>query len=227
MVAIATAAAVVASQALISGAFSLTRQAVQLGYSPRVTIIHTSTTEIGQIYIPEVNQALLVGCLALVAGFQSSSNLAAAYGIAVTGTMMITTLLFHTVACERWHWPVWRARALTLLFLIVDVAFFSANVVKITQGGWFPLVVAVAIYTLMTTWNRGRARSAVDFFTEPRGSPRSCGRTPSPWTSSSPTSAGGSPTVCPGPRCSSPPTPPARRPCCCITSSTTRCCTSG
>ncbi len=160
MVAIATAAAIVASQALISGAFSLTRQAVQLGYSPRVTIIHTSTTEIGQIYIPEVNQALLVGCLALVAGFQSSSNLAAAYGIAVTGTMMITTLLFHTVACERWHWPVWRARALTLLFLIVDVAFFSANVVKITQGGWFPLVVAVAIYTLMTTWNRGRARLA-------------------------------------------------------------------
>ncbi len=160
MVAIATAAAIVASQALISGAFSLTRQAVQLGYSPRVTIIHTSTTEIGQIYIPEVNQALLVGCLALVAGFQSSTNLAAAYGIAVTGTMMITTLLFHTVACERWHWPVWRARALTLLFLIVDVAFFSANVVKITQGGWFPLVVAVAIYTLMTTWNRGRARLA-------------------------------------------------------------------
>jgi KUP system potassium uptake protein len=160
MVAIATSAASVASQALISGAFSLTRQAVQLGYSPRVTIIHTSTTEIGQIYIPEVNQALLVGCLALVAGFQSSSNLAAAYGIAVTGTMMITTFLFHTVACERWHWPVWRARALTALFLIVDVAFFGANLVKITQGGWFPLVVAVAIYTLMTTWNRGRARLA-------------------------------------------------------------------
>ncbi len=160
MVAIATSAAIVASQALISGAFSLTRQAVQLGYSPRVTIIHTSTTEIGQIYIPEVNQALLVGCLALVAGFQSSSNLAAAYGIAVTGTMMITTFLFHTVACERWHWPVWRARALTALFLIVDVAFFGANLVKITQGGWFPLVVAVAIYTLMTTWNRGRARLA-------------------------------------------------------------------
>ncbi|HET7422949.1 MAG TPA: KUP/HAK/KT family potassium transporter, partial [Gemmatimonadales bacterium] len=160
MVAIATSAAIVASQALISGAFSLTRQAVQLGYSPRVTIIHTSTTEIGQIYIPEVNQALLVGCLALVAGFQSSSNLAAAYGIAVTGTMMITTFLFHTVACERWHWPVWRARALTSLFLIVDIAFFGANLVKITQGGWFPLVVAVAIYTLMTTWNRGRARLA-------------------------------------------------------------------
>jgi KUP system potassium uptake protein len=160
MVAVATAAAIVASQALISGASSLTRQAVQLGYSPRVTIIHTSTTEIGQIYIPEVNQALLVGCLALVAGFQSSSNLAAAYGIAVTGTMMITTFLFHTVACERWHWPVWRARALTALFLIVDVAFFGANLVKITQGGWFPLVVAVAIYTLMTTWNRGRARLA-------------------------------------------------------------------
>jgi KUP system potassium uptake protein len=160
MVVIATAAAIVASQALISGAFSLTRQAVQLGYSPRVTIVHTSTTEIGQIYIPEVNQALLVGCLALVAGFQSSSNLAAAYGIAVTGTMIITTLLFHTVACERWHWPVWRARALTSLFLIVDVAFFAANFVKITQGGWFPIVVATVIYTLMTTWQRGRARLA-------------------------------------------------------------------
>jgi KUP system potassium uptake protein len=160
MVVIATAAAIVASQALISGAFSLTRQAVQLGYSPRVTIVHTSTTEIGQIYIPEVNQALLVGCLALVAGFQSSSNLAAAYGIAVTGTMIITTLLFHTVACERWHWPVWRARALTSLFLIVDVAFFAANFVKITQGGWFPIVVAAVIYTLMTTWQRGRVRLA-------------------------------------------------------------------
>jgi KUP system potassium uptake protein len=158
MVAIATAAAIVASQALISGAFSLTRQAVQLGYSPRVTIVHTSKTEIGQIYIPEVNQALLVGCIALVAGFKSVNNLAAAYGIAVTGTMIITTLLFHTVACERWGWPVWRARALTLLFLAVDVAFFAANLIKITEGGWFPIVVALAIYTLMTTWSRGRAR---------------------------------------------------------------------
>ena len=158
MVAIATGAAVVASQALISGAFSLTRQAVQLGYSPRVTIVHTSQTEMGQIYIPEVNQALWLGCLALVFGFRSSTNLAAAYGIAVTGTMIMTTLLFHTVACDRWGWPRWRARALTAVFLIVDLAFFLGNVVKIEEGGWFPLAVAVVVYTLMTTWSRGRAR---------------------------------------------------------------------
>ena len=160
MVVVATAAAVVASQALISGAFSLTRQAVQLGYSPRVTIIHTSKTEMGQIYIPEVNQALWVGCLALVIGFRSSSNLAAAYGIAVTGTMIITTLLFHTVARDLWGWSAARAWGLTSLFLAVDGAFFAANLVKIREGGWFPLVVAVVIYTLMTTWNRGRARLA-------------------------------------------------------------------
>ena len=158
MVAIATAAAIVASQALISGAFSLTRQAVQLGYSPRVTIIHTSRSEMGQIYIPEVNQGLWLGCLALVIGFRSSTNLAAAYGIAVTGTMIMTTLLFHTVARDRWGWTLWRARALTTVFLVVDFAFFAGNLVKVEEGGWFPLAVAVAVYTLMTTWSRGRAR---------------------------------------------------------------------
>jgi KUP system potassium uptake protein len=158
MVVIATAAAIVASQALISGAFSLTRQAVQLGYSPRVTIVHTSKSEMGQIFIPEVNAALWVGCVALVVGFKSSSNLAAAYGIAVTGTMIITTFLFYTVARDRWHWSVWAAGALTLLFLVVDLAFFLANLVKIEDGGWFPLVVAVGIYTLMTTWSKGRTR---------------------------------------------------------------------
>ena len=158
MVGIATAAAIVASQALISGAFSLTRQAVQLGYIPRVTIVHTSRSQIGQIYIPEVNWALWVGCLALVVGYQSSTNLAAAYGIAVTGTMLITTLLFHTVACDRWHWPKWRARSLTALFLLVDVAFFSANIIKIGEGGWFPIAVGLGVYLLMTTWNRGRNR---------------------------------------------------------------------
>ncbi len=158
MVGVATAAAIVASQALISGAFSLTRQAVQLGYSPRVTIVHTSTSEEGQIFIPEVNNALWIGCMALVAGFKSSSNLAAAYGIAVTGTMIITTLLFHAVMRERWNWSWWKAGGLTLLFLSVDLAFFSANLVKIADGGWFPLVVALAIYTLMNTWSKGRAR---------------------------------------------------------------------
>jgi KUP system potassium uptake protein len=158
MIGIATAAAIVASQALISGAFSLTRQAVQLGYIPRVTVVHTSSTEIGQIYIPEVNWALWIGCVALVMGYQSSTNLAAAYGIAVTGTMVITTLLFHTMACDRWGWPRWRARALTALFLVVDLAFFGANIIKIQEGGWFPIVVGIGVYVLMTTWNRGRAR---------------------------------------------------------------------
>ncbi len=158
MIGVATGAAIVASQALISGAFSLTRQAVQLGYIPRVTVIHTSSTEIVQIYIPEVNWALWIGCVALVMGYQSTANLAAAYGIAVTGTMVITTLLFHTMACDRWGWPRWRARALTALFLVVDLAFFGANIIKIQEGGWFPIVVGIGVYVLMTTWNRGRAR---------------------------------------------------------------------
>jgi KUP system potassium uptake protein len=158
MVGIATAAAVVASQALISGAFSLTRQAVQLGYIPRVTVVHTSSTQMGQIYIPEVNWALWLGCVALVVGFQHSSNLAAAYGVAVTGTMITTTLLLHTIACDRWGWPRWRARALTAALLLVDGAFFSANIIKIEEGGWFPIVVGLGVYLLMTTWNKGRAR---------------------------------------------------------------------
>ncbi len=158
MVVVATTAAIVASQALISGAFSLTRQAVQLGYSPRVTIIHTSAKELGQIYIPQVNQALWLGCIALVLGMRSSSNLAAAYGIAVTGTMIITTLLFYTVARDRWHWPMWRVGALCGLFLVVDLAFFAANLVKVEHGGWIPLAVAGGIYLLMTTWHLGRRR---------------------------------------------------------------------
>ncbi|MEP6571667.1 MAG: KUP/HAK/KT family potassium transporter [Gemmatimonadota bacterium] len=156
MVIIATLAAVVASQALISGAFSLTRQAVQLGYCPRVTIRHTSYTEAGQIYIPEVNAALMVACVGLVAGFRTAGNLAAAYGIAVTGTMTITTILFYVVARELWGWNRFKIGALAALFLIVDLAFLGANVVKITDGGWFPIVVAIGIYTLMTTWKRGR-----------------------------------------------------------------------
>jgi len=160
MIVIATLAAIVASQALISGAFSLTRQAVQLGYSPRVTIIHTSRTEVGQIYVPEVNQALAIACILLVLGFQSSTNLAAAYGIAVTGTMIITTLLFYRVARDLWHWPVSTAAGLCGLFLVVDLAFFGANIVKFVDGGWFPLAVAAVVYTLMATWKRGRAKLA-------------------------------------------------------------------
>jgi len=158
MIIIAAMAAVVASQALISGAFSLTRQAVQLGYSPRVTIVHTSRTEVGQIYVPEVNQALAVACVLLVIGFESSSNLAAAYGIAVTGTMIITTILFYRVARDRWQWSLPVAGTLCGLFLLVDLAFFGANIVKFVDGGWFPIVVAAGVYTLMSTWKRGRDR---------------------------------------------------------------------
>jgi KUP system potassium uptake protein len=156
LVALATAATIVASQALISGAFSLTRQAVQLGYCPRVTVTHTSHTEIGQIYVPEVNFALGVACIALVLGFKTSSALAAAYGIAVTGTMMITTLLFHRVTRDLWKWSRWKAWPLTVLLMTVDVAFFGANIVKIEEGGWFPIAAAIAVFTLLTTWKRGR-----------------------------------------------------------------------
>ncbi|MEZ4411655.1 MAG: potassium transporter Kup [Gemmatimonadales bacterium] len=158
MIGIATLAAIVASQALISGAFSLTRQAVQLGYSPRVTIVHTSRTEAGQIYIPEVNQALAVGCILLVLGFRSATNLAAAYGIAVTGTMAISTLLFFRVARDLWHWKLAAAALLCTLFLLVDLSFFGANIIKFADGGWFPILVAALVYTLMTTWKRGRAK---------------------------------------------------------------------
>jgi uncharacterized membrane protein YgcG len=158
MVVEATAAAIVASQALISGAFSLTQQAVQLGYSPRVTIKHTSYTERGQVYIPEVNWWLMVACIALVATFKTSSHLASAYGIAVTGTMTITTLLFYVVTRERWGWSRLQSGALTALFLVVDLSFFSANLIKVEQGGWFPLVLAAIIYTLMSTWKQGRRR---------------------------------------------------------------------
>ena len=158
MIGIATLAAIVASQALISGAFSLTRQAVQLGYSPRVTIVHTSRTEAGQIYIPEVNQALAVGCILLVLGFRSATNLAAAYGIAVTGTMAISTLLFFRVARDLWNWKLLAAASLCTLFLLVDLSFFGANIIKFADGGWFPILVAALVYTLMTTWKRGRAK---------------------------------------------------------------------
>ena len=156
MVLVATSAAVVASQALISGAFSLTRQAVQLGYSPRVTIRHTSTTEIGQIYLPGINRTLAILCVLLVLGFGSSGALASAYGIAVTGTMTITTLLFCVVARNRWGWTRWRVAAIGALFLLVDLSFLGANLVKIAKGGWFPLAIGAAVYALLTTWKVGR-----------------------------------------------------------------------
>lgn len=154
---IATLAAIVASQALISGAFSLAHQSVQLGFSPRLTIVHTSKREYGQIYVPEINRALMVGTLAIVIGFKSSSALGAAYGIAVTGTMVVTTLLFAVIARTRWKWPLWRVLALTGFFLAFDLAFLGANALKIAHGGWVPLAIALGIVIIMTTWKRGRA----------------------------------------------------------------------
>jgi len=156
MIALATIAAIIASQALISGAFSLTQQAVQLGYSPRVQIIHTSQQDTGQIFVPEVNRALALGCIVVVLYFRSSSALGAAYGIAVTGTMAITTILFYVLARSHWQWSIWRAGALTAFFLIIDLAFFGANLLKIMQGGWVPLAIGLGIFVLMTTWQRGR-----------------------------------------------------------------------
>jgi len=155
LVAIATLATVVASQALISGAFSLTQQCVQLHYSPRVSIVHTSRSEVGQIYIPEVNTALMIGCLLLVLGFQSSNALGAAYGVAVTGTMAVTTVLFYVIARQRWHWSALRAGALVGAFLVIDLAFFGANIVKIEHGGWVSLAIGGGAFLLMGTWNRG------------------------------------------------------------------------
>ncbi|MEO8217586.1 MAG: potassium transporter Kup [Acidobacteriota bacterium] len=156
LIILSTAATVIASQAVISGAFSLTRQAVQLGYSPRLEIDHTSKSQIGQIYIPAVNWTLMIACIGLVIGFGSSGALAAAYGVAVTTTMVITTLILYIVERELWHWSRAGALALSGFFLVFDLAFFSANIIKVQDGGWFPLVVAAFVFTLMTTWRKGR-----------------------------------------------------------------------
>ena len=157
LVGLATAATVIASQAVISGAFSLTRQAMQLGYLPRLQVRHTSKEHIGQIYMPAINWALMLACIGLVLGFRTSGNLAAAYGVAVTTDMVFTTLLFAVVARMRFGWSVWAVTALATGLLVVDVAFWGANLPKIPHGGWFPLVVALFMFTLMTTWKRGRA----------------------------------------------------------------------
>ena len=158
MVGVATAAAVVASQALISGAFSLTRQAVQLGYSPRMKIIHTSSSTIGQIYIPTVNNILMVSCLGLVVAFRTSSALAMTYGVALSGTMTITTILFAVVMRRLWGWSRWKVAGITVVFLIVDLAFVGANMLKVPNGGWLPLLMAGLVYLLMSTWKKGRVR---------------------------------------------------------------------
>ncbi len=156
MVLLATLATIIASQAVITGAFSLTRQAIQLGYLPRLRVIHTSAQQIGQIYVPPVNWVLMLCTLSLVIGFQGSSSLAAAYGVAVTGTMTITSILFFVVARHLWGWRWWAAGLPTALFLVVDLTFFSANISKIFHGAWFPLVIAAIVFSLMIIWRQGR-----------------------------------------------------------------------
>jgi len=156
MIALATAATVIASQAVISGAFSMTREAMQLGYLPRMRVVHTSSEMSGQIFVPWINRILLVLIFVAVLGFRSSDNLASAYGIAVTGTMVITTLLALIVARYQWGWRMPAIIAVGMLLLTVDLGFFSANIIKIESGGWFPLVLGLGVFVLMTTWRRGR-----------------------------------------------------------------------
>lgn len=156
LVVLATVAAVIASQALISGVFSLTRQAIQLGLSPRMQVIHTSNREIGQIYLPQMNAFLLIGCLWLVLTFKTSSNLAAAYGISVSATMVITTILMAAVERYVWKWSWFAVITLTIGFMAVDLVFLSANVIKFTDGGYVPIIIGGLIYLLMATWRRGR-----------------------------------------------------------------------
>jgi len=156
MVALATAATVIASQAVISGAFSLVHQAIQLGYAPRLNVRHTSERQIGQIYIARVNWALMVAVIGLVVAFRSSSHLAAAYGIAVTGTMAMTTILTSAIALYRWNWPTVFVILVFGIFLLIDLVFFGANALKVLHGGWVPLAIAVAVYFVISTWIRGR-----------------------------------------------------------------------
>jgi KUP system potassium uptake protein len=156
LVGLSTAATIIASQALISGAFSLTIQAIQLGYLPRIAVKHTSSRERGQIYMPHINWALMVACIGLVLGFRSSSNMASAYGIAVTLTMLSTTVLFYFAARRLWEWSAWRAALVCSVFLVVETAFFLANLLKVVNGGWFPLAMGSVIFLLMATWKKGR-----------------------------------------------------------------------
>lgn len=158
LILLATMATVIASQALISGAFSLTQQAIQLGYLPRMNVDHTSPREIGQVYLGAVNYMLMVTCVGVVFAFGSSSNLAAAYGVAVTTTMVITSALLYVVMRHRWGWSAATAGTLTALFLAIDLAFFSANIIKVPDGGWFPLVVGLVVLLVMVTWKSGRER---------------------------------------------------------------------
>jgi KUP system potassium uptake protein len=156
LVILSTMATIIASQAVISGAYSLTYQAVQLGYLPRFNIIHTSELEKGQIYIPQINWMLFIATIALVLSFRNSSNLAAAYGVAVTTTMVITTILAFVAMTKLWKWSKPLSVSITASFLVVDLSFFYSNIIKVPEGGWFPLIVGIIIYTMMTTWYKGR-----------------------------------------------------------------------
>ena len=156
LVGLSTIATVIASQAVISGAFSLTRQAVQLGYLPRIRIRHTSEREIGQIYISSINWLLMIAAIGLVIAFKRTTNLAAAYGVAVTATMAVTTMLFAAWERERWKWSYGRVALFVIPLLTIDLAFFGANIVKVADGGWFPLVIGLLIYSMMSTWRVGR-----------------------------------------------------------------------
>jgi KUP system potassium uptake protein len=156
MVAIATIATVIASQALISGVFSLTRQAIQLGYIPRMRILHTSIRHSGQIYISKINYALMLACIGIVLYFRSSSHLAAAYGIAVTATMCITTIIYFFVVTYQWQWPLWKSIPPIGIFLFFDLTYFTTNLLKVFYGGWFTLIVAALIVIIMATWKDGR-----------------------------------------------------------------------
>ena len=156
LVVIATAATIVASQALISGSFSLANQSVQLGYMPRVSIVHTSYRQAGQIYIPEINKVLMIGCIILVVAFQESENLTAAYGLAVTGTMTITSILFSVISRQRFHWRMAWMLGFLAVFLTIDLTFFSSNLSKLLHGGWVPVALGIAVFTLMSTWKTGR-----------------------------------------------------------------------
>ena len=156
LVGLAAVATTIASQALITGVYSISMQAVQQGYLPRILICHTSENEFGQIYIKNINYLLMVGCILLVLIFKTSSNLAAAYGIAVTLTMIITTLLFYAVAVHRWGWNIYGTLALCSVFAIIDLVFLGANLLKILEGGWFPMLLGIIGFTYMSTWKRGR-----------------------------------------------------------------------
>jgi len=157
VVIIATAATIIASQALISGVFSITYQAIQLGYAPRSKVVYTSPSARGQIYIPIINWALMFACVGLVLAFRSSAALAAAFGLSVTGTMFFTTILFAVYAQRTWRWPVLAVWSLAGVILVIEGSFLAANLFKIPEGGWFPLLVGIVVFTLFTTWKTGRS----------------------------------------------------------------------